>query len=364
MNLKKENINKILLDIFITTFALFLAVIVGGIVMLAFGYDPIAAYSALIKGAFGTTAAFTNTLTTSVPIMLTGLAVALAFKCGVFNIGAEGQLIAGMLCAAVAGIYIDFLPSVLHIPVTLIAAILGGMAWAFIPAFLKQKFNVNVVIGTIMFNYVASSVSQYFVLGPMKADGVASATNPIQTTAELPNIMPPPNVLNLGYIIAVLAACLIFFLLFKTTTGYEMRAVGINPISSKWAGINVEKNMFLALVISGGLAGLAGGVELTGTLNKIVVGAAVGYGFNGIPVALIAHNNPLLIILSSLLLAAMRTGSLLMQTSAGVSRNVVDMVQGFIIVFLCAEFFIRYYITKKNNTKNKITNAQAQTAKS
>ncbi len=352
MNIKKDNLNKIFLEIFITFLALFLAVVVGALVMFAFGYNPIEAYSALLKGAFGTSAAFTNTLTTSVPIMLTGLAVAVAFKCGVFNIGAEGQLMCGMLAAGVAGIYIDFLPSFLHIPVTLLASILGGMFWAFIPAVLKQKFSVNVVISTIMFNYVATSMLQYLILGPLKVDGVASATNPIQKTAELPNIMAPPNVLNIGYIIAVAVAFLIFILLFKTVIGYEMRAVGSNPIASKWAGINVEKNMFLALVISGGLAGLAGGIEVTGTLNKVIVGASTGYGFNGIPVALIAHNNPIIIILSSLLLSAMKTGSLLMQTSAGVSRNVSDMVQGFIIVFLCAEFFLRYYITKATKAKN------------
>lgn len=125
-----------------------------------------------------------------------------------------------------------------------------------------------------------------------------------------------------------------------------MRAVGMNQTASKWAGINVEKNAFLALLISAGLAGLAGGIEVAGSLGKVVVGASSGYGFNGIPVALIAHNNPILIIFSALLLAAMRTGSMLMQTSAGVSKNMVDMIQGLIIVFLCAEYVFRYYIKK------------------
>lgn len=343
---KQEKMQEILLEAAITLSAIFLAVLAGGLVMLGFGYQPVQAYEALLSGAFGTPAAFTSTLTKSVPIMLTGLAVAVAFQCGVFNIGAEGQLLVGALCAGIAGIYIKGLPAVLHIPLTLGASVLGGMAWAFIPAVLKQKCRVNVVIGTIMLNYIAEYLVQYMILNPMKTEGVATSTDALQATARLPKLLPPPNVLNLGYVIAVAAAILVFALMHYTVKGYEMRAVGLNPTASRWAGISVEKNMFLALVISGALAGLAGGTEVAGTLGKVVVGASNGYGFNGIPVALIAHNNPILIIFSSLLLAAMRTGSMLMQTSAGVSKNMVDMVQGLIIVFLCAEYVFRYYMKK------------------
>ena len=184
----------------ITIFAIVLAIFAGAVVMLLFGYEPLAAYSALLKGAFGTVAATTSTLTKSVPIMLTGLAVAVAFKCGVFNIGAEGQLLMGALFAGIAGIYVDFLPAVLHIPLTLAAAVLGGMIWAFIPAVMKQKFQVNVVIGTIMFNYIGEYFVQYMILNPMKAEGVATATNPLSETALLPKILTAPNVLNLGSI--------------------------------------------------------------------------------------------------------------------------------------------------------------------
>lgn len=346
MKMNQEKAREILLEVFITFVAISLAIIVGGLIMLGFGYNPISAYLALLQGAFGTMPAFTATITKSVPIMLTGLAVAVAFKCGVFNIGAEGQLMLGMICAGAAGIYLTGLPAVIHIPLTLLAAILGGMFWAFIPAVMKQKFKVNVVIGTIMFNYIGQYIVQYLILNPMKTAGAASSTNPLLASARLPKLLPTPNVLNLGYVIAILAAFMIFFLMQHMVKGYEMRAVGMNPTASRWAGINVEKNMFAALVISGGLAGLAGGIEVAGTLGKVVVGASSGYGFNGIPVALIAHNNPILVIFSSLLLAAMRNGSMLMQTSAGVSKNVVDMVQGLIIVFLCAEYVFRYYIKK------------------
>ena len=175
MKLDREKISDIFFEICITFLAIFLAIFVGGIVMVLFGYDPFSAYAALLKGAFGNMASFTATLTKSVPIMLTGLAVAIAFKCGVFNIGAEGQLLMGALFAGVAGIYIRFLPSALHILVTMAAAILGGMIWAFIPALLKQKCRVDVVIGTIMFNYIADYFTQYMILNPLKADGAATA---------------------------------------------------------------------------------------------------------------------------------------------------------------------------------------------
>ena len=179
MKLNKEKMGSLLMEIGITLLAIVLAVLVGAVVMVCFGYNPVEAYSALMKGAFGTLPAFTSTLTKSVPIMLTGLAVAVAFKCGVFNIGAEGQLLMGSLFAGIAGIYIDFLPAILHVPVTLAAAIFGGMLWAFIPAVMKQKFQVNVVIGTIMFNYIAQFFLLYMILGPMKAEGVATSTDPL-----------------------------------------------------------------------------------------------------------------------------------------------------------------------------------------
>lgn len=352
MKLDRDKLNDVLLEIVVTFLAIFLAILTGAVVMAAFGYNPGEAYATLVKGAFGTTAAFTSTLTKSVPIMLTGLAVAVAFKCGVFNIGAEGQLLMGALFSGIAGIYVTFLPAILHVPLTLAAAILGGMLWAFIPAVLKQKCKVNVVIGTIMMNYIAQYFVQYMILNPMRTtEGVASQTNPLQSTAMLPKLLPSPNVLNLGYIIAIVAAFAMYYLLQHTVRGYEMRAVGINQTASRWNGINVEKNTFLALVISGALAGLAGGIEVTGTLGKVVVGASSGYGFNGIPVALMAHNNPIVIIFTSLLLGSMRTGSMLMQTSAGVSKNMVDMIQGLIIVFLCAEYVFRYYIKKAIDKK-------------
>lgn len=339
------------LSLLITLIALVMALLVGALVIWAFGSNPIEAYGALWRGAFGTGIAFTVTLGKAVPVMLTGLAVAIAFRCSVFNIGAEGQLLIGAMCAALVGAYVH-LPMVLHLPLTILASMAGGMLWSFFPAVLKLKGNVNVVISTIMFNYIAQYLISYLILGPFKGPGESPATATIDETAQLPDLLPKPFVLNLGFVLALIAVVAVYIILNHTSLGYEMRAVGFNPNASRTNGINVSRNMFLALLISGALAGLAGGIEVTGSLDKIVNNFSANYGFNGIPVALMAHNNPFAIIFSALLIGAMRSGSAMMQSSAGISKNMVDVIQGLIIVFLCAEHVIRYYIKRMGGKKN------------
>ncbi|MGL6175155.1 MAG: ABC transporter permease [Cellulosilyticaceae bacterium] len=347
--IKNKKVQEIGLNFIISLVALVMAIVVGGIIIAVLGTNPFEAYGALLKGAFGTPMATTVTLTKSVPLILTGLAVALAFKCTVFNIGAEGQLLVGAMAAAIVGAYVE-LPAILHIPLVLLSAIVAGMLWAFLPAVLKQKRNVHVVISTIMFNYIAQYFVQYLILGPFKTtEGAAAQTNTIHQTAMLPKLLPKPYVLNLGIIIAIVAIFVVYILLNKTSMGYEMRAVGLNRNAAYANGINVDKNMFLALLLSGALAGLAGGIEVTGSLNKIVNGFSPGYGFTGIPVALMARNNPFAILFTALLMGTMRSGSLMMQSSVGVSKNMVDVIQGLIIVFLCSEYVIRYYIKKRRS---------------
>ncbi|WP_291244012.1 ABC transporter permease [Fournierella sp.] len=349
--LDKKKLQETGLSLLITLIALVMALVVGALVIWAFGSNPIEAYGALWRGAFGTGIAFTVTLGKAVPVMLTGLAVAIAFRCGVFNIGAEGQLLIGAMCAALVGAYVH-LPMVLHLPLTILASMVGGMIWAFFPAVLKLKGNVNVVISTIMFNYIAQYLISYLILGPFKGPGESPATATIDKTAQLPDLLPKPYVLNLGFVLALVAVVAVYIILNRTSLGYEMRAVGFNPNASRTNGINVNRNMFLALLISGALAGLAGGIEVTGSLDKIVNNFSANYGFNGIPVALMAHNNPFAIIFSALLIGAMRSGSAMMQSSAGISKNMVDVIQGLIIVFLCAEHVIRYYIKRMGGKKN------------
>lgn len=353
--MKRNSIQKILLSFSISLISVILAMIVGAIVIAFLGENPWQAYSSLITGAFGTLRAITVTLTQSVPVVLTGLAVALAFKCSVFNIGAEGQLLVGAMFAAIAGIYLD-LPAALHIPAAMMAAMLGGILSAFVPALLKLKCNVEVIISTIMFNYIAQFLVQFLIVGPLAGPTASAASDAINPTASLPALLPAPFVLNLGIIIAILMVVFVHVLFTKTTIGYEMRATGFNPDASQTAGINVSKNMFLALLLSGAIAGLAGGIEVTGSMGRIINNFSPGYGFTGIPVALMARGNPFAILLTALLIGSMRSGAVMMQASVGVSRSFVDIIQGLIVVFLCAEGVIRYYFN--NFLANKKLKAQ------
>ena len=340
------------INLLITCIALILAFIVGAILILILGENPLKAYEALFKGAVGTPIALTISLSKSVPLILTGLAVGLAFKCKVFNIGAEGQLLFGAFLATLVGIYVK-VPAPLHILLVLIAGFVGGLVWSFVPAYLRYKRNVHIVISTIMFNYIGQYLVQYMVCGPFKEPGPNSATAQIQQTAMLPRILPKPYALNLGFIVAIIMVVVIYILLNKTTIGYEMRSVGLNADAAKTNGINVKKNMFLALLLSGGLAGLAGSIEVSGSIYRMVDGFSPGYGFNGIPVALLAHNNPFAVIFSACLLGFMRSGAIMMQASMGISQEIIDVIQGTVIIFICTEYLIRYYVGKIKGGKIK-----------
>lgn len=331
------------MNFLITSISVVFSLLVGALILPRLGADPLATYGALLKGAFGTWQVFTSSLTNSVPLILTGLATALAFRCSVFNIGVEGQLIIGAMAAAIAGAYVR-LPMILHIPFVLGSSMTAGMLWAFLPAWLKDRRNVHVVISTIMFNYIATYIVQFLITGPFSLNDGSTATRRIMASAALPKILKPPYVLNGGIVIALIAIVAVYILINRTARGYEMRAVGFNPNAAQVNGIDVGKNMFLALLFSGALAGLAGGIQVSGTMGRIFNGFSPNYGFSGIPVALMARNNPFAIFLSAFLLGSIRSGSLLMQSAVGVSKNFVDIIQGLIIVFLCAENVIRHYL--------------------
>ena len=341
---------ELVMNLIIACIALSLAFIIGAVVILILGENPLKAYEALFKGAVGTPIAFVISLSKSVPLILTGLAVGLAFQCKVFNIGAEGQLLFGAFLATLVGIYVK-VPTIIHIPLVLLAGFFGGLIWSFVPAFLRYKRNVHIVISTIMFNYIAQYLVQYMVCGPFKEPGPNSATAQVLPTAMLPRILPKPYSLNLGFLVAILMVVVIYILLNKTTVGYEMRSVGLNSDAAKTNGIDVKRNMFLALLLSGGLAGLAGSIEISGSIYRMVDGFSPGYGFNGIPVALLAHNNPFAIIFSACLLGFMRSGAIMMQASVGISQDIIDVIQGTVIIFICMEYVIRYYIGKVKEAK-------------
>ncbi len=321
--------------------AILLALLVGAIFILIIGKNPIVAYGALLQGAFGDFFAIGETLENTTPLILTGLAVAFAFRAKMFNIGAEGQFLIGALAATWVGINIS-LPSLLHIPLVLTAGFLGGGLWGGIAGFLKATRGVHEVISTIMLNFIALFLVDYIVLGPMKeiSELDIPQTPKVLETAQLAKILPPSR-LSFGIIIALVAAAVIWWLLWKTTIGYEIRAVGLNPFAAEYGGIRPNYNMFLALLISGGLAGLGGAIVITGLFYRYTQGYEPGYGFDAIAVSLVGANNPPGVVLAALLFAALSQGARGMQNVAGVPQDTVLIIQALVIFFVAAPQIVK-----------------------
>lgn len=245
-------------------------------------------FTAIWEGTFGKKANLIEMFVALTPLIFTGIAHAVAFRTGLFNIGVEGQFIMGMLAAAIIGL-IPGLPAIIHVPLVLVGGIVFGAIWAAIPGYLKAKTGTNEVVNTIMMNFIALNVSNYFVKGPIHKEGTASSMT-ILDSAKLYRFLGPSQRLNIGIFIAILVVFLIYFLLWKTTIGYEIRAVGLNMYAAEYGGINPKKNIILAMVISGAIAGLGGAVHVAGTVHKAhqLIGFT-NYGFDGIAVALLGR---------------------------------------------------------------------------
>jgi general nucleoside transport system permease protein len=337
-----------LTNFLIPLLAVLLGMIAGSIVMVVSGYDPIAGYSALLYGAFGDSYYIGETIRQMTPYILSGLAVAFAFRTGLFNIGVEGQLIVGWLAAVWVGVAFE-LPKFIHLPLAILAAALAGALWALIPGFLKARFKVHEVIVTIMMNYIALHVTNAIIRSVLSDKGYKSEEihESASLRSEFLQSITDYSTLHYGIIIALIAAVIMWFLLEKTTKGYELRAVGFNQHASHYAGMNVSNNIVLAMVISGAFAGVAGAMEGLGTFANISVKAGfTGVGFDGIAVALLGGNNAFGIILSALLFGALKVGALEMPSSAGVPTELVDIVIALIIFFVASSYLIRLLLTR------------------
>ena len=325
--------------------AIVIAFLVGAVVLLATGYSPLDAYRSLLVGAFGDTYGLGQTLSQATPIIFTSLAFLFAFKCGLFNIGAEGQLLIGGISAALVGISFTNLPFYVHLPLALLAGAAGGALWGFIPAVLKAKLDAHEVITTMMLSYVALYVTSYLVNYPFKAPGWVAQTIYVAPSAELPRILPPTQ-LSGSIIIALIVVTIIAYVLQRTTLGYEVRAIGLNPAAAQSAGINVRKGMILALVISGMIAGLGGAGEILGVHRRYIDGFSPGYGFDGLAVALIGGLNPFGVILASILIGALRSGGFVMNQVTGVPLDVIYLLQSSVVLFAAAPRVIRFLSNK------------------
>lgn len=327
----------------VPVFAVLLAVLIGAIILIVSGASPIEAYSALIKGSFGDVDAFTRTLEKATPLVFSGLAVAFAFKAGLFNIGAQGQLLFGAIVAAALGFAIDGLPAIIHAPLALLGGALAGALFGAIPGALKTYTGAHEVITTIMLNYIAINITDYLADGPWKdssLSNVVARTPVILDTAVIPEIGGFP----VGFLIALLFAFLIWWLLNHTTLGFEIRTVGQNPGAAEYSGVKVARTVILTMVISGFIAGIGGAVETQGVVGRYQPGFNVGLGFDGITIALLGKTNPFGVIPAAILVGAMDAGASQMQFSAGVAKEIVDVIQALILFFVAADIIIRWLL--------------------
>ncbi len=339
---KKESFLTILVPIL----AAVLGLVAGAMVMLIGGYDPFTGYSALLDGMIGSPKAIGETIRAMTPLILAGIAVAFAFKAGLFNIGVEGQLLVGWMASVWVGYAMD-LPKFIHLPVAIIVAALAGAVWGWIPGFLKARYKVHEVIVTIMMNYIALNGTSWVIKSFLYAGNEKSFD--IKATASLASpflsLITGNSRLHYGIIIAIIAAIIMWFFLNKTTRGYEIRAVGFNQNASEYAGMNVKKNIMLAMAISGAFAGLAGAMEGLGTFqNMSSLSAFTGTGFDGIAVALLGAGHPIGIILAAALFGGLNTAAPAMNFVADVPAELVKIVIAFIIFFVAASYLIRLFL--------------------
>ncbi len=343
---------QLLIEMLVPVLAIFTALVIGAIIIMLTGASVTAAYSGLFRGALGDPKAIANTLVESTPYIFAGLAVALGFKCGLFNIGAEGQLAMGSMFAAWAGVAFTGLPMLIHLPLALLLGWLGGAFWGGIAGFLRARTGAHEVITTIMLNYIAIRLTDYIIKGPMK-DPAASAprTAFITPASELPFLFGADYRLHAGFLLAILAAFAVWWLLNKTTIGFEIRTVGANPNAAQYAGMSITKNFLLAMALSGGLAGLAGASTVLGLEHNLKASFTAGYGFDSIAVALLARSNPLGIIPAAIFWGALRNGAGLMQLESGISISLINIVQALVIVFVAADQIVRWiYRIKRKST--------------
>ncbi len=320
--------------------AVLLAVLIGAIILLVSGANPFEAYAALLRGSFGTPTALGRTLEKATPLIFSGLAVAFAFKAGMFNIGAQGQLLFGAITAAFLGFSIHGLPAFIHMPLALIGGALAGGIYGIIPGALKAYRGVHEVITTIMLNYIAINITDYLADGPWKdasPGNVVARTPVIEPSASIGKLGPVP----IGFIIAILIAFVVWWLLQKTTLGFEIRMVGLNPDASRYAGIKVAKTLILTMVISAILAGIGGAIETQGVVGRYQPGFNTGLGFDGITVAVLGKTHPFGTIPAALLIGAMKAGSSEMQFASGVAKEITDVIQALILFFVAADVIIR-----------------------
>lgn len=351
MNPKRQaTLNAMLSNLLLSMAAIVLSLVVAAFIMLTVGYNPIKAYLALYDGAFGSVNAVSNTLSKSIPLMFTGLAFAFASKGGMFNIGGEGQLYVGALASTAVAIALGNAPQFIILPAAILAGMLaGGLLGGFVGV-AKAKLHLNEVIVAIMVNYIASLLTSYFVNGPMKAaKSMTAQSDLIPSSALLQKIIPKTQLTTALYI-ALAAVVIMYFFFKKTRAGYNIRVVGENLFAAQASGVNKTMVIILTMGASGAIAALAGVTEVLGKYGRFIDGFSPGFGFTGIAVAVLGNNNPFGIILTAILFGSLDSGALKMSYVAGISANMVMVIQGLVILFVATPQIVQW-VNKKGGKK-------------
>ncbi len=329
--------------------ALLLAMLIGALIMIATSVAPatiLQSFVAMARGSLGSMHALSETVTAAIPLVLSGLGIGLAFRAGLFNIGAEGQMVVGGLATAVASFAITGLPIWIHLPLALVIGLSVGALYAAIAGILKAATGAHEVISTIMLNLISFRLLDYVLRQPViqkegRSDPISKA---VLETAELPRLLAfiDGNLrLHAGLFIMLLAVAVVYWLLFRSKLGFAFRISGENPGAARYAGIHAGLTVVLAMAIAGALAGLAGATQISGVLGRATPGFTAGIGFDAIAVALLGRSHPVGILLAGLLFGALEAGGRQMQVDAGVSIDLIGIIQALIIIFVAAPLLVR-----------------------
>lgn len=347
--------------------AVILGLIAGGILMLAIGSNPFQGFYYLFRGGLMNMERIGNTIATAITLMLVGLSVAFAFKTGLFNIGAAGQMLVGGLCATLVAHYV-FLPRPIYLIVIIFCAFLGGALWGVVPGLLKARFNVHEVVATIMMNWIAYWSIYYFVPAYLKGPSLETESKSIAIAQTLRSPWLTKifggGYINLGIFVAIASVFIIKYILDKTTLGFELKAVGSNRFCAEYAGIKVNRNVIISMMIAGGLAGLAGMTFYTGYSRNIQIGVLPSMGFDGIAVALLGASNPIGVLLSALFFGMLQSGKGFMSAMTEVPPEIADTIIATIIYFTATSvLFRRFWDSIGKLTRKKASDKREETNK-
>ena len=343
--------------------AVLLALLFGAVMLLLLGVSPTEAYSAMIVGVFGSVSGITQALVKATQLLLVGLGICIAFRASVINIGGEGQIILGALMGTWFSLTFKTWPGWLLIPATILVGFLAGSAWGFVPGFLKARFQVNEILSTVMLNAIALQLMNLLIRGPLIDPAGVTAGTYLAQSERLPEQvwlarLVPQTLLHTGLIIAILLAFVVYIFLWRTTLGYRIRAVGLNPDASRYAGISVPVNQALSLTLAGGFAGLAGVIEVIGVQHRLLEGITSGYGFSGIVAALFGGLHPLGLIPASFLFGGLLVGADKMQRAVQVPSALIDAILGLIVLFVVGSA----YLSKRWAARRMIAASKAEAA--